>query len=80
MLSLNRITTWAVQRLQIQIMATDGNSPSAYTNELSYQLRLELDHNTDQNDTTPFDAARLLPIYKELTNLALQNAAEGEIQ
>jgi len=79
-LLLNRITTWSVQQLQLQILVPDGNSPNAYMNELSFQLRLELDHNTDQKHTTPFDATRLLPIYKELTNLALQNAAEGEIQ
>jgi hypothetical protein len=79
-LSLNRITTWSVQQLQFQILLPDGNNPAAFKNELSYQLRLELDHNTDQKHTTPFDVARLLPIYRELTNLALQNAAEGEIQ
>jgi hypothetical protein len=79
-LTINRITTWSVQQLQFQILVPDGNSPGAFVNDLSYVFRFELDHNTDQKHATPFDAGRLLPIYKELTNLALQNAAEGEVQ
>jgi hypothetical protein len=78
-LTINRITTWSVQQLQLQIMIPDGNSPATFVDDLSYVVRLELDHNTDQKQTTPFDATRLLPIYKDLTNLALQNAAEGEV-
>lgn len=78
-LSINRITTWAVQQLQIQIVVPDGNSPGTFIDDLSYVLRLEIDHNTDQKHAAPFDAGRLLPIYKDLTNLALQNAAEGEV-
>jgi len=78
-LSINRITTWSVQQLQFQIIVPEANSPGAFVNDLSHVVRFELDHNTDQKHTTPFDAARLLPIYKELTNLALQNAAEGEV-
>ncbi len=78
-ITINRITAWAVQQLQLQILVPDGSGPGTYVNDLTYVLRFELDHNTDQRKTTPFDAARLLPIYKELTNLALQNADEGEV-
>ncbi|WOH58508.1 hypothetical protein [Bradyrhizobium sp. BWC-3-1] len=78
-LTLNRITTWSVQQYQIQMFVSDGNSPAAFANELTYGVRLELDHNTDQKHASPFDVSRLVPIYKELTNLALQNATEGEI-
>ncbi len=78
-LTINRITTWTVQQLQLQITLPDGNSPTTFVNDLSYVLRLELDHNTDQTHTSPFDAGRLVPMYKDLTNLALQNAAEGEV-
>jgi hypothetical protein len=78
-LSLNRITTWSVQQYQIQTFVSDGNSPTAFANELTHGLRLDLDHNTDQKHAAPFDPDQLIPIYKELTNLALQNAAEGEV-
>jgi hypothetical protein len=78
-LTLNRITTWSVQQYQLQLFVPDGNSPVTFVNELTYALRLELDHNTDQKHVTAFDAARIVPIYRELTNLALQNAVEGEV-
>lgn len=79
-LTLNRLTAWQVQQLQLQVMLSDGNSPAAYLNPISFVLRFEMDHNTDQARTQPFDAARLIPIYTELTNLALQNAEQGEVQ
>ncbi|MGY4461528.1 hypothetical protein [Bradyrhizobium sp. LB13.1] len=78
-LSYNRITTWSVQQYQMALFVPDGNSPATLVQELTHGLRLELDHNTDQGRNTPFDAGRLVPIYRELTNLALQNAAEGEV-
>jgi hypothetical protein len=78
-LLLNRITTWTVQQLQLQIHVPASNS-GTFVNDLSHLLRFELDHNTDAKHITPFDRAQLLPIYKELTYLALQNAEEGEIQ
>ena len=43
-------------------------------------MRLEMDHNTDQSHTQPFDESQLVPIYKDLANLALQNAEQGEVQ
>jgi hypothetical protein len=76
-LTLNRLTTWSVQQYQLQVLVPDGNSPSAFGH--ATVLRFELDHNTDQKRVTPFDAARVVPIYRELTNLALQNALEGEV-
>jgi hypothetical protein len=78
-LTLNRITTWSVQHYQLQLFVADGNIPSTFMNELTYALRLELDHNTDQKHVTAFDAACIVPIYREFTNLALQNAVEGEV-
>jgi hypothetical protein len=78
-LTLNRITTWSVQQYQLQFFVPDGNSPATFLRELTHGLRLELDHNTDQKRNIPFDAECLIPIYRELTNLALQNAAEGEV-
>ncbi|MCK1322772.1 hypothetical protein IVA94_18095 [Bradyrhizobium sp. 156] len=76
-LSINRLTTWSVLQYQIQVFAADG--PTSFMDVVSHGLRLEMDHNTDQKYVGPFDAGQLVPIYKELTNLALQNAAEGEV-
>lgn len=78
-LSLNRITTWSVLQYQVAMFVSDGSSPATFVNEGTHGLRLELDHNTDQKHVGPFDAGRLVPIYKELSNLALQNALEGEV-
>ncbi|WP_315704999.1 MULTISPECIES: hypothetical protein [unclassified Bradyrhizobium] len=78
-LRLNRLTSWSVVQIQVQMLVSDGNRPATYMNEPAYALRLELDHNTDPKHIESFDAARLVPIYRELVNLALQNAQEGEV-
>jgi hypothetical protein len=78
-LELNRISTWSVLQFHMQLFVPDGGVPSSFVQDLTYGLRLELDHNTDARHAVPFDAGRLVPIYQELTNLALQNALEGEI-
>lgn len=79
-LTLNRLTTWQVQQIQLQIVVADGNSPASFVNPISFITRLELDHNTDQGHVEPFDVGLLVPIYRELANLALQNAEQGEVQ
>jgi len=78
-LTLNRLTTWSVVRIRLQMLVPDGTGPARFTDELATALRLELDHNTDPEHVGVFDATCLLPIYRELTNLALQNAQEGEV-
>jgi hypothetical protein len=79
-LTINRLTTWQVQQISVQVLIPDGNSPAtAFLEEPAHVLRLDLDHNTDGKRTQPFDANQLVPIYRELTNLALQNAEEGEV-
>jgi hypothetical protein len=78
-LTLNRLTTWSVMQYQLQVLVPDGSSPATYVNDIATALRLELDHNTDPKHTEAFDAGRLVPIYKDLSNLALQNAREGEV-
>lgn len=79
-LTLNRLTTWQVQQVTVQVLVPDGNSPTAsFVEEPAPVLRLDLDHNTDGKRIQPFDANQLVPIYRELTNLALQNAERGEV-
>lgn len=78
-LILNRLTTWSVVQIQLQVFSPDVVNPAAFATDITQAVRLELDHNTDPKHTTAFDASLLVPIYKELTELALQNAVEGEV-
>jgi hypothetical protein len=83
-LTINRLTTWAVVQIQYQILLqTDANVLSAKVlvdeSPVSHFVRLEIDHNTDGQRTQPFDQNRLVPIYAELVNLALENAEKGEL-
>lgn len=79
-LTLNRLTLWQVQQIAVQVLIPDGNSPATtFVEEPAHVLRLDIDHNTDGKRTQPFDANQLVPIYRELTNLALQNAEQGEV-
>jgi hypothetical protein len=79
-LMLNRLTTWQVQQMQFQVVVPDGNSPGSFVNPIAFVTRLEMDHNTDLAHTEPFDERQLIPIYRDLANLALQNADQGEVQ
>jgi hypothetical protein len=78
-LKLNRLTTWSVQRVQLQLMIEGTPGTNSDPMVITHFLKLELDHNTDGDRTEPFDRAQLMPIYKELTDLALQNAEQGEV-
>jgi hypothetical protein len=78
-LSLNRITTWSVIQIQLQILTQSG--PTTVVNETpaTIAIRLEFDHNTDAERIAPFDRHSLVPIYRELVALALENAEKGEV-
>jgi hypothetical protein len=78
-LTINRLTTWDALRFVRKHIAIIGTQlgPDAATEELE-AVRLELDHNTEESRSEPFDPARLLPVYNELVELALENAAAGE--
>lgn len=78
-LLINRITTWSVLQYQVAMFVPDQSGPATIVNDSTYGLRLELDHNTDAKHVGPFDGGGLIPIYRELSNLALQNALEGEV-
>ncbi|WP_431014533.1 hypothetical protein [Bradyrhizobium pachyrhizi] len=77
-LLLNRLTTFSVLQIQLQVVVSDGGARPVVTDP-TYVLRLELDLNTDPQHVAPFDVSDLVPIYRELSNLALQNAEEGEV-
>jgi hypothetical protein len=77
-LSLNRLTTWAALQYTIAVNFI-GSAPSVPTRiSQMYALRLEIDHNTDEERKTPFEQKDLIPIYQELVELARENASVGE--
>jgi hypothetical protein len=77
-LTINRLTTWAVVRVQFKLLVETGANVILDETPGSYFVRLEIDHNTTQR-TDPFDKNGLSAIYKELTKLALENAEKGEL-
>jgi hypothetical protein len=81
-LIINRLTTWSVVQMQWQYQVLIGTGPNVLldTTPATYFVRLEIDHSTDAKRTQPFDQDRLVPIYTELTNLALENAEKGELR
>jgi hypothetical protein len=57
------------------------SGPTTVVNETpaTIAIRLEFDHNTDAERIAPFDRHSLVPIYRELVALALENAEKGEV-
>jgi len=79
-LTLNRLTTWSVLRLVRKLVAMTGAEITAAKEEdVTYALRLELDHNTEDARVEPFDQTQIVPIYRELMELAVANATHGEL-
>lgn len=78
-LVLNRITTWSILQIQLQLMVRTGQSTVLNETPATQVIRFEFDHNTDAGRTEPFDRATLVPIYEELVALALENAEKGEM-
>jgi hypothetical protein len=79
-LMLNRITQWAVLEMRaFQLVIQSGAEPVVGSTPVTFVIRLELDHNTDAQWATPFDPRRLVPIYRELVELAYENAEKGEL-
>ncbi len=76
-LIINRLTTWSALRI-IRKLIQIGDEIATESDEI-HAVRLEVDHNTDDANRTPFDPDKVIPIYSELVELARENAAEGEV-
>ena len=74
---INRVTTWSVGQIRLQVIFADAGVASDVSG--SYSLRLDIDHNTDSKRADPFDATQVVPIFRELSKLASENADKGEI-
>jgi hypothetical protein len=78
-LTLNRITSWSVLQIQLQLMTQTGAKTVVSDTPVTSVIRFEFDHNTDADRNLPFDRKALAPIYNELVALALENAEKGEV-
>jgi hypothetical protein len=75
-LIINRLTTWSVVGVQFKLLVEPGTMIDE--TPLSHFVRLEIDHNTHPR-SNPFDKNSVVPIYRELADLALENAERGEL-
>lgn len=75
---LNRITSFGTLRMQSGQLNMDGQSGAVVMSDPTFAVRLEIDHSTDATNTTPFEKSLLVPIFKELVDLARENVESGE--
>jgi hypothetical protein len=79
-LTINRLTTWALVVLARKLLSMTGADLTvAQQQDLLHAVRLEVDHNTPGDRTDPFDPSQTIAIYKELVDLAVENASKGEL-
>jgi hypothetical protein len=78
-LIINRLTTWSALRIVRKLIQIGDEIATESGGEEIHAVRLEVDHNTDDANRTPFDPINVMPIYSELVELARENAAEGEV-
>lgn len=77
-LRINQLTNWSPIQLQTLLLQLGDAQPNTASGPYAFAVRLEIDHNTDQENRMPFDSGVLVPIYKELIAKAVQNASSGE--
>lgn len=78
-LIINRLTTWSAVRIVRKLIQIGDEIATGSGGDEIHAVRLEMDHNTDDANRTPFDPQKVIPIYAELVELARENAAEGEM-
>jgi hypothetical protein len=84
---LNRVTKFSSVAFQSQLtVGVPGfpmaNLPGALRSEslpAVYAATLEIDHSSDAERSTPLPRERIVAIYEELLNLAIENAKMGEV-
>jgi hypothetical protein len=76
-LVINRLTTFSGLQLFWRVFV--GDSILQPSGQDAHALRLELDLNTSHLTTTPIDPEQRILILKELMQLAIENAAKGEV-
>ncbi len=79
-LKINRLTNWSAIIFLVKLFALTGtrvSEPDALADAV-HAVRLEMDHNSHESRSDPFDRQLLAIIYEELVELALENATKGE--
>jgi hypothetical protein len=77
-LELNRVTTWnSGARKTFGLSASAGQPSTAISEE--FFVRLEVDNNTPAERTEPLEPGEIVPIFETLVEMALENAARGEL-
>jgi hypothetical protein len=79
-MDINRLTTWSVVHAANNFLQIAGEQAALLSSEGVRAIRLEIDHNTDAATKEPFEQSKIVPIFKELRDLAAENAAKGELQ
>jgi hypothetical protein len=78
-LTLNRITNWSAIQIGSTIFQMAGAAITAETLPAEkFAIRLEFDHNTSQENKTPFPQDKTVPIYEELIVKSCENVVAGE--
>lgn len=79
-LKINRLATWSISKVQvIQVhIKSDGTKDQQTISEAPLAIRLELDINTDQAVQLAADLEKLRNLLKELKQIALAVASDGE--
>jgi hypothetical protein len=79
-LTINRLTTWALVALARKLLSMTGADLTvAQQQDLLHAVRLEVDHNTPADHSEHFDPSQIIAIYRELVDLAVENASKGEL-
>jgi len=73
------MTTWScvVFRGVIGLGAALGQPSTSISEE--FFVRLEIDNNTPAERTEPIEPGEIVPIFEALVEMALENAARGEL-
>jgi hypothetical protein len=76
---INRLTNWGSLQFVRKLMQLTGTNLEVAPGDIAYAAQLEIDHNTQDLNLRPFEAAERIPIFEELVALAKENADRGEI-
>lgn len=76
---LNRITNWASLNIQMQLVTAGHQAFVAEAAPITI-IRLECDNSTAPDRSRAIDRSNLVPIYRELVDLAVENIEKGEIR
>jgi hypothetical protein len=78
-LMLNRLTKWNAVGIRRVNFHSNEAAFQTFPTDITYYCRLECDHNTVEEHVEPFDTPDLQGLFRELCDLVLENARNGEV-